>query len=175
MSYSNCCFLTCIQVSQEAGQVIWYSHLFQKFPQFVVIHIVKGFSILNEAEVDVLKFSFFFYDPKDVGNLISGSPAFPKANLYIWKFSVHEFLKPSLKDLEHYLVRMWNECNYMVVWTFFGIAFLWNKNENWILQPCDYYWVFQIFWYIGCSTLTESSFRIWNSSVGIPSLPLLCS
>ena len=153
MSYSNCCFLTCIQVSQEAGQVIWYSHLFQKFPQCVVIHIVKGFSILNEAEVDVLKFSFFFYDPKDVGNLISGSPAFPKANLYIWKFSVHEFLKPSLKDLEHYLVRMWNECNCVVVWTVFGIASFGIRMKTDLFQSCGHCWVFWVCWYIECSTL----------------------
>ena len=145
MSGFNCCFLTCIQVSQEAGKVVWYSHHFQNFPQFFVIHTVKGFIILNEAEEDVLKFSCFFYDPKDVGNLISGSPAFSKANLYIWKFSVHEFLKPSLKDLEHYLVSMWNECNCVVVWTFFSIALLWDWNESWLFQSCGHCWVFQLF------------------------------
>ena len=76
MSGSNCCFLTCIRVSQDAGKVIWYSHLLKNFPQFVVIHTIKGFSVVNEAEVDVfLEFSLFFYDPTDVGNLISGSPA----------------------------------------------------------------------------------------------------
>ena len=81
---SNCCFLTCIQVSQEAGQVVWYSHLFKNFSQFVVIHTVKDFSIINEAEVDVyLEFSCFFYNPRDVGNLISGSSALSKSNLYI--------------------------------------------------------------------------------------------
>ena len=84
MSSSNCCFLTCIQVSQEAGQVVWYSHLFQNFPQFVVIHTVKGFDIVNKAEVDVfLELSHFFNDPKDVGNLISGSSAFSKSSLNI--------------------------------------------------------------------------------------------
>ena len=72
MSSSNCCFLTCVQTSQEAGKVVWYSHLFKNFPQFVVIHTVKGFGIVNEAEVDVfLEFSSFFCDPADVGNLIS--------------------------------------------------------------------------------------------------------
>ena len=77
MSSSNCCFLTCIQISQEAGQVVWYSHLFQNFPQFVVIHTVKGFGLVNKAEVDVfLEFSCFFDDPADVGNLLSGSSAF---------------------------------------------------------------------------------------------------
>ena len=81
MSSSNCCFLTCIQISKEAGQVVWYSHLFQNFPQYVVIHIVKGFDILNKAEVKVfLELSCFFDDPTDVGNMISGSSAFGEGN-----------------------------------------------------------------------------------------------
>ena len=76
MSSSNCCFLTCIQVSQEAGQAVWYSHLFQNFPQFIVIHTVKGFGIVNKEEIDVfMELSCFFDDPADVGNLISGSSA----------------------------------------------------------------------------------------------------
>ena len=76
MSSSNCCFLTCIQISQEAGQVVWCSHIFQNFPQFIVIHAVKGFGIVNKAEIDVfLALSCFFHDPVDVGNLISGSSA----------------------------------------------------------------------------------------------------
>ena len=79
MSSSNWCFLTCIQVSQEAGQVVWYSHLFQNFPQFIVIHTVRGFGIVNKTEIDVfLELSCFFSDPVDVGNLISGSSAFLK-------------------------------------------------------------------------------------------------
>ena len=103
MSGSNCCFLTCIQISQEACKVVWYSHLFQNFPQFVVSHIVKGFSIVNEAEVDILlEFSCFFYDPTDVVNLIFDSFDFSKSSLYIWKFSIHILLKTSLKDFEHY-------------------------------------------------------------------------
>ena len=90
MSSSNCCFLTCIQMSQEAGQVIWYSHLFQNFPQFIVIHTVKGFGMVNKAEIGVfLELSCFFDDPADVGNLISGSSAFSKTSLNIWKFMVH--------------------------------------------------------------------------------------
>ena len=89
MSSSNCCFLSCIQISQEAGQVLWYSHLFKSFPQFVVIHTVKGFGIVNKAEIDVfLELSYFFDDPADIGNLISGSSAFSQSSLNIWKFTV---------------------------------------------------------------------------------------
>ena len=132
MSSSNCCFLTCIQISQEAGQVVWYCHLFQNFPQFVVIHTVKGFGIVNKAEVDVfLELFFFFHDPADVGNLTSGSSAFSKFSLNIWKFMVHILLKPGLENFEHYFATVWDECSRVVVWTFFGIAFLWGWNENW--------------------------------------------
>ena len=107
MSGSNCCFLTCIQVSQEAGKVVWYSHIFKNFPQFVVIHTVKGFGIVNKSEIDdFMKFSCFCCDPMGVGNLISGSSAFSKSNLYIWKFSVHVLLIPNLKDFEHDLAGM---------------------------------------------------------------------
>ena len=130
MSGSNCCFLTCIQISQEAGQVVWYSHLFKNFLQFVVIYTVKGFSVVNEAEVDAfLELPWFFYDQNDVGNLMSGSSAFPKSSLYNWKFLVELPLKHSLKDFEHYLASMWNECHCVVVWTFFGIALLWDWNS----------------------------------------------
>ena len=90
MSSSNCCFLTCIQTSQEADQVVLYSHLFQNFPQFIVIHTVKGFGRVNKAEIDVfLELSCFFHDPADVGNLISGSSTFSKTSLNIRKFMVH--------------------------------------------------------------------------------------
>ena len=107
MSGSNCCFLTSIQVSQEAGQVAWYSHLFKNFPQFVVIHTVKCFSIVNEAEVDVyLEFSCFFDDTSDVGNLISGSSSFSKSSLNIWNFLVQVLLEPSLENFEHYFASM---------------------------------------------------------------------
>ena len=85
-----------------AGEVVWYSHLFKNIPQFVVIHTVKGFRVVNESEVDVfLEFSCFFYDPMDVGNLISGSSTFFKYNLNIWKFLVHILLKPVLENFEH--------------------------------------------------------------------------
>ena len=108
MSSSNCCFLTCIQISQEAGQLVWYSHLFQNFPQFVVIHTVKGFDKVNKAEVDVfLELSCFFDDRIDVSSLISGSSAFSKSRLNIWKFTVHVLLKPGLKNFEHYFASVW--------------------------------------------------------------------
>ena len=91
MSNSNCCFLTCIQVSQEPGQVVWYSHLLQNFPQFIVIHTVKSFGIVNKAEINVfLELSCFFDDPADVDNLISCSSAFSKTSLNIWKFMVYD-------------------------------------------------------------------------------------
>ena len=110
----------------------------KNFPQFVVIHTVKGFSIVHEAEVDVfLEFSCFFYDPLDVGNLISGSSAFSKSSLNIWKFSVHILLKPHLENFEYYFANMWNECNCAVVWTFLGLVSQLVKNlpamwETWI-------------------------------------------
>ena len=194
VSGSNCCFLTFIQVSQDAGKGVRYPHLFKNFPQFFVIHLFKGSSIVNEAEVDVfLKFSCFFYDPTDVDNLISSSSAFSKSSLNIWKFLVHLLLKSCLENFEHYFASMccccwvasvvsnsvrpyrrqptrlprpwdspgkntgvgchfllqcmksekWNvkvkslsrvrllASNCAVVWTFFGIVFLWDWNESW--------------------------------------------
>ena len=107
MSSCNYCFLTCIQISQEAGQVVWYSHLFQNFPQFVVIHTVKDFGIVNKAEVDVfLELSCLFNDLTDFGNLISGSSAFSKSSLNIWEFTVHILLKPGLENFKHYFASM---------------------------------------------------------------------
>jgi len=130
MSSSNCCLLTCIQVSQEAGQVVWYSHLFHNFPVYCDPH--KGFGIVNKAEIDVfLELSSFYYDPADVGNLISGSSVFSKTSLNIWKFTVHVLLKPGFENFEHYFTSVWDESNRVVVWAFFGIAFLWDWNENW--------------------------------------------
>ena len=132
MSSSNCCFLTCIQVSQEAGQVVWYSHVFQNFPQFIVIHTVKGFFVVNKTEIDVfLELSCFFDDPVDIGNLIFGSSAFSKTSLNIWKFLVYVLLKPDLENFEHYFTSVWDECNCAVVGPFWGIAFLRYWNENW--------------------------------------------
>ena len=117
---------------QEAGQVVKYSHLFQNVPLFIVIHTVKGLGMINKAEIDgFLELSCFFYDPADVGNLICGSSAFSKISLNIWKFTDHVLLKPGLENFEHCFINMWDECNCVVVWAFFGIAFLWDWNENW--------------------------------------------
>ena len=113
MSSSNCCFLTCIQISQETGQVVWYSHLLKNFPQFVVIHTVKGFGIVNEAEVDIfLELSCFFNDVSDAGNFISRSSAFSKTSFNIWKFTVQVWLKPGLENFKHYFTIMWDEWDY---------------------------------------------------------------
>ena len=150
MSSSNCCFLTCIQISQEVGQVVWYSHLFQNSPQFIVIHTVKGFGIVNKAEIDVfLELSCFFNDSADVGNLISGSSAFSKTSLNIWKFTVDVLLKPGLENFEHYF---WKEkvtlnlsrnmlCCYLVKFSNIRNRFREkaNGNHEWVLvaQLCS--------------------------------------
>ena len=138
-----------------------------------MIHTVKGFGIVNKAEVDIfLELSCFFDDPMDFGNLISGSSAFFKSSLNIWKFSIHALLKPGLENFQHYFASMWDEYSCVVVWAFFGIAFLWDWNENW---PFPVPWPLVSFpncWHVECNTFTASSFKIWNSSTGIPS-PLL--
>ena len=127
-----CCFLTCIQISQETGQVVWYFHLFRNFPKFVVIHTIKGFGMVNKAGVYVfLEFSCFSDIAKGVENLTPGCSASSKSSLNIWKFTVHILLKPGFENFEHYFASMWDWCNCVVVWAFFGIAFLWDWNENW--------------------------------------------
>ena len=133
MSSSNCCFL-----------VVWYVHLFQNFPQFIVIHIVKGFGIVNKAEMNVsLELSCFFNDPADIGNLISGSSAFSKTSLNIWEFMVHVLLKPSLENFEHYFTSMWDDGNCVVILSigmypalkwFTYISMRWKNNLK--LQGC---------------------------------------
>ena len=129
MSSSTCGFLTCIQISQEAGQVVWYSHRWKNFPVCYDSHSQRLWH--SQQSRCFLELSCFFYDPTDVGNLIPGSSAFSKSSLNIWKFMVHILLKPGLENFEHYFASMWNEYNCVVVWTFFGIAFLWDWNENW--------------------------------------------
>ena len=142
MSSSNCCFLTCIQVSQEAGQVVWYSYLLNNSLQFVVIHTVKGFGVVNKAEIDVfLELSCFCDEPANVGNLISGSSAFSKTSLNIWKFMIHILLKPGLDNFQHYFTSMWVDCSCVVVWAFSGTAFLWDWNEN-CFQSCGHCCIF---------------------------------
>ena len=141
--------------------------------QFVVIHTVKGFGIVNKAKIDVfLELSCFYNDPTDVNNLISGTCAFSKTSLNIWKFMVHVLLKPGLENFEHYFASVWDECNCVVVWTFLALPFFGIGKKPDLFQSYGNCWVFQICWYIDFSTFTESIFRIWNSSTGIPSPPL---
>ena len=152
--------------------MIWYSHLFNNFPQFTVIHTVKDFSVVNEAEICFSEIPCFLYGPVNVGNLISGSSVFSKPSLYTWKFSVHVLLKPSLKDFEYNLISMWNEHNCIVVWTFFGIALLWDWKENW---PFLGLWPLLSFpnllkYWVQC--FNSIFFRILNRSTGILSPPL---
>ena len=135
---SNCCFLTCIQVSQETGKMVWYSPLFTRFSQLVMSHTVKGFSIVDETEVDVfLEFPCFLYDPVNVGNLISGSSAFSKPSWNIWTFLVCIMLKPRVQDFKHDLTSMGDECNCLMVWT----ALLGNLDED---------WTFPVLWLLPC-------------------------
>ena len=228
--------------------MVWYSHLFKNFPQFIVTHTIKDFSIVNETESEsevaqscptlcdptysslpgsavhgifqarilewavisfssgpsqprdrtwvsciadrcftvwatreapsetevdpFLDFLCFTYDPTDIGNLISGSCAFSKSSLYIWKFSIQALLKCSLKDFEHNLTSMGSECNCPVVWTIFSTALVWNCEENWPFSVLSPVLGFPVCWQIEYSTLTPSSFSILNSSAGIPSPPL---
>ena len=131
-----------------------------------MIHTVKGFGVVNKTEVDFfVELSCFSDDPVDVGNLISGFSAFSESTLNIRNLMGHVMLKPSLEKFEHYFASVWDECNCMVVVTFFGIAFLWDCNENWffadlcLLLNLLAYWV---------QHLKSIIFRIWNSSTGIP-------
>ena len=119
-----------------------------------------------------LELSCLFDDPADVGNLISGSSAFSKTYLNLWKFMIHVLLKPGLENFEHYFTSMWDECNCAVVWAFFGIAFLWDWNENWpfpVLWPLLSFPNLLAYW---VEHFYSIIFRIWNSSTGIPSPPL---
>ena len=138
-----------------------------------MIRRVKDFSVVNEAEIDVfLEFSCFSYDPMDAGNLISDSSVFSKSSLNIWNFLVHILLKSILENFEHYFASMWDEYNFAVLWTLFGIPFLWDWNETDLFQSCGHCWVVQMCWHIEWSTSTALYFRIWNSSAEIPSPPI---
>ena len=156
MSDSNCCFLTCIQISQEAGKVVWYSHPFKNFPRFVVIHTVKGFSVVNEAEVDVfLEFSWFSYDPTDVSNLNSGSSAFSKYSLYIWKFLVHILFKSKLEGfwaLPCWDVKWVQLCSSLsILWHCFSLRLEWKLTFSSPMATAEF---FHICWHFECSTFT---------------------
>ena len=175
MSRSNCCFLTYIQISQEAGKVAWYSNLFKHFLQFAMIHTVKVFNSQWHVSRFFLELSCFFYDLVDVGNLISGSSAFSESSLNVWKFSVYILLKRRLENFEHYFASMWDECNCVVVWTFFGIALLWHWNEYLPFPVLCPLLSFPNLLVYGCSTFMASFFRIWKSSAGIPLSPLALS
>ena len=129
---SNYCFFTLTWISQEAGKMVWYSDLLKSFSEFVMIHIFKSFSVVDETEVDVFpEVPWFLYEPVNVGNLISGSSTFPKPNLDIWKFLVHIMLKSSIQNFKHELISIGDECNCPVVWTFFITTLLGNWNEDW--------------------------------------------
>ena len=134
-------------------------------------HAVKGFGIVNNAEIDVfLELSCFFDDPVDVGNLISGFSAFSKSSLNIWKFIVHVLLKPSLENFEQYFAGVWDECNCVVVWTSFDIAFLWDWNEN---------WPFPVMWpLLSCPNLRFPNFQFYKvaaaAAKSLQSCPILC-
>ena len=118
--------------------------------------------------------SCFSDDPTDVGNLFSGSSAFSKSNLNIWKFTVHILLKPGLENFEHYFTRVWDEGICALVWAFLSLAspFFGIGMKTDLFQSCGHCKVFQICWHTECSTFIASSFRIWNRSTGIPSPPL---
>ena len=122
------CFLTCIQISQEAGKLVWCSHLLQNF--LVSYDPRRGFSVVSEEVETFPEYSFFFYDPMGVGNLISGSSAFSKSSLNIWKFMVHILFKSGLETFKHYFTSVWDECSCGVVWAFLGMACFGDCNKN---------------------------------------------
>ena len=163
MSSSNCCFLTCKQISQEAGPVVWYSHLFQNFPQFIVSHTVKGFGIVNKAEIDIfLELSYYFNDPTDleIWSLIPLpflNPAWTSGGSQLlslaWRILSITLLAYEMSAIAWYF-------EHSLALPFFGIGM---KTD--LFQSCDHCWVFQICWHIECSTFKASSFRIWNNSL----------
>ena len=138
------------------------------FHSLIVIHTVKGFGIVNRAEIDLfLKLSCFFDDPVDVGNLIFVSSAFSKTSLNIWKFTVHVLLEPGLETFEHYFTSVWDECNCVVVWAFFCIALLWDWNENWpfpVLWPLLSFPNLLAYWVQHWNSITSTSFVCSDAS-----------
>ena len=132
------------------------------------LNTFKDFGIVNKAVDVFLELSCFFDDPTDVGNLISGSSAFSKSSLNIWKFMVHVLLKPGLENFEHYFPSVWDECNCAVFEHSLAVPFFETGMKTDLFQSCGHCWIFQMSWHIEWSTFTASSFRIWNSSTGIP-------
>ena len=111
--------------------MVWHSHLFKNFPQFVIIHTVKVLSVVDETEIDVfLKFPCFLYNPANVCNLISDFSSFSKPSSDIWKFLVHIILRPPMQDFKHGFTSMGDKCNYLIVSTFFGTTLLGNRDED---------------------------------------------
>ena len=168
-----CFFLTRVQVSQKIGRMVLYSHLFKSFPQFVMIHTAKGFSVVNETMVDLfLEFPYFLYDPAKVDNLISGSSAFSKSCLDICNFLFHVMLKHNMQDCEHNPLAL--RVSVTVWWLEHSLAlcFLGTGMRIVSFQSYGHSWIFQICWHIECNTLITSSFSILNSFAEIPSSPL---
>ena len=157
MSSSNHCFFTCIQVSQEAGEVVCFSNLFKNFPQFVMIHRVKGFGLVNEAEVDVYFWnSFVFLWFNKCWQFDLWLLCFSKSSLSICKFSVHILLQPSMKDFELTLLAgemsvIVQQFEHSLALPFFGIGI-----KTGLFQSCGHCWVFQIWCHIECSSLIAS-------------------
>ena len=161
VSSSNCCFLTCIQISQEAGQVAWYCHLLKNFPQFIVIHTVKGFGVVNKAKIDVfLELSCFLSDPTDVGSWslvplpflnpawISGSSWFTYCWSLAWRILSITLLAYEISAFVPYFEHS------------LALSFLGIRMKTDLFQSTGHCWVFQISQHIECSTLIPSSFRI---------------
>ena len=176
MPSSNCCSLICIQISQEAARVFWDSHLFTNFPQLVVIHTVKGFGVVNKAEVDVFLELSCFFQQKMIQQMLA-----------IWSLVPLPFLKPAWTSGSSQFMYCWRlawiilsitllACEMSaIVWLFehsLALLFFGIGMKIDLFQSHGHCWVFQICWHIECSTFTASSFRMWNSSTGIPSPPL---
>ena len=167
-----CFFLTCTQVSQEAGKVVQYSHPCKNFPVCCDPHSQRLWHSKWSRSRCFSGSLLLFLCWMDVSNLISGSSSFSKSSLNIWKFLVHVLLKPSLENLEYYFASVWHECNCVVVEYSLALPFFGIGMKTDLFQLCGHCWVFQICCHVECSTLTAPSFRIWNNSAAIPSLPL---
>ena len=135
MSSSYCCFLTCIQVSQEAGRMVWYSYLFKNFPQFIVIrHSKRLYHSQWSKSICFSGILLLFLWSNECWEFDLWFLCLSKSSSNIWKFMVHVLLKPDLENFEHYFTSVWDECNCAAFWTFFSIAFLWDWNEKWFFS-----------------------------------------